>query len=382
MLYFDYAATTPMSTNALNIYTEVAANYFGNPSSLHDIGGEAKQVLEQSRKKIAECLQTDASCITFTSGGTESNLLAIDTLLRASKPMPKKHLITTEMEHSSIYHYMKSLNQKEDIEVTFLRGNGEGVIDINTLKKAIKPNTCIVSIQHVNGETGIMQPVAEIGQLLQEKNIYFHSDAVQSFGKINMKLDQLPVDCMTFSSHKIYGPKGVGALYINSHVPTTPHPVTTNHESGMRPGTVNVPGIAAFAAAVTEVIEKLSSNYSHLTNIKNLFIRRLAEENIPLEPLEFNHQCPSIVGCTNNYIQGDYVMLEYNRFGVGISTGSACTLGHHEIPRSISVLRPNDGKRFVRFSFSHLTTEEDIHQLIDISKQIFQRIKEGQAIHG
>ncbi|WP_018931454.1 IscS subfamily cysteine desulfurase [Gracilibacillus lacisalsi] len=378
MIYCDYAATSPMSNLALDVYQEVAKGYFGNASSLHDIGGKAKDILENSRTMIAKLLNTEARQIVFTSGGTESNLLAIDTLLRTSHLKKKKHIITTEVEHSSLYYYMKELDNQENVEVTFLSVDHNGQIRLTDLEKAIQPNTCLVSIQHVNGETGVIQPIKEIGERLQKQDIPFHSDMIQSFGKIDIKHLIPFVDCITISSHKIFGPKGVGALYFSNRLSLRSHPVSTNHEHGLRPGTVNVPGIAGFAAAASETINNLVQNQDHIQYIRELFIQKLKTEGIPLQPIVSVNQCPSIVGCINDFVQGDYVMLEYNRHNIAISTVSACSIGATEVPKSIQpfISDYDEGKRFVRFSFSHQTTEKDIHEIIKASNRIFNRIKE------
>ncbi|SFM05320.1 cysteine desulfurase [Gracilibacillus orientalis] len=378
MIYSDYAATSPMSEIALDVYQEVARDYFGNASSLHDAGGKAKDILERSRSMIAKLLYTEARQIVFTSGGTESNLLAVDTLLRASRLKGRKHVITTEVEHNSLYYFMKDLAHQSNIEVTFLPVDQNGQIHLSDLEKAIQTNTCLVSIQHVNGETGVIQPIKDIGEFLQDRDIPFHSDMVQSFGKIKVA-DLIPlVDSMTISSHKIFGPKGVGAIYFSKKLSLTSHPVSTNHEHGLRPGTVNVPGIAAFAAAASETLADLAVNQVHLQNIRNLFIRKVKSAGIPLQPIITENQCPSIIGCVSDFVQGDYVMLEYNRHGIAISTGSACSIGATELPKSIQPFITNleEGKRFVRFSFSHHTTEKDIQDIIETSDTIFKRIME------
>ncbi|MGN8645641.1 IscS subfamily cysteine desulfurase [Gracilibacillus sp. HCP3S3_G5_1] len=377
MVYCDYAATTPMSNLALDVYRNVASDYFGNTSSLHDIGGKAKDILESAREMMATFLHTEASQIVFTSGGTESNLLAIDTLLRASNIKGNKHIITTEVEHSSLYYYLKELANQADFEVTFLSVNSNGQIDLSDLEKSIQPNTCLVSIQHVNNETGVIQPVKEIGELLQEHHIPFHSDMVQAFGKIDIQ-HLLPfIDCITISSHKVFGPKGVGAIYFSKSLTLTPHPVSTNHEYGLRPGTVNVPGIAAFAAAASECVKHITTNQEHLQYIRNLFIHKLSAHDIPLQPIVTDNQCPSIIGCISDFVQGDYVMLEYNRHGIAISTGSACSIGATEFPRSIQpfIREFEESKRFVRFSFSHHTTEKDINKIVEASNIIFNQLK-------
>ncbi|UOQ86141.1 IscS subfamily cysteine desulfurase [Gracilibacillus salinarum] len=377
MVYFDYAAATPMSEQAVLTYQQIAKNYYGNASSLHDIGGQAKDILDQARQLIAVPFHADSREIIFTNGGTESNILAIDTLLRSSPISGKKHIISTKMEHSSLFFYLTHLNQLPDYEVTFLSPEKDGQISISALEQAIRSNTCLLSIQHVNSETGVIQPLEKIGQRIKGKDIAFHSDIVQSFGKIDIT-SLLPfVDCMSVSSHKIHGPKGAGAIYFSEKLALQPHPIQTNHEFGLRPGTVNVPAIAAFAAAANEIFTDHQAKIDHLHYIRNLFIDRLEQENIPLLPIITSHQAPTILGCVNPFVQGDYVMLEYNRRSIHLSTGTACSVNQQKIPASIQpfILNQEEGKRFNRFSFSHITTDEEVEQFIKVSKQIFSKMK-------
>ncbi|SHN08996.1 IscS subfamily cysteine desulfurase [Gracilibacillus kekensis] len=381
MVYCDYAATTPMSDIALEVYQDVAKNFFGNASSLHDTGGKAMDILDQARAILADIFHTQPRQIVFTSGGTESNLLAVDSLLRASPIKEKKHIITSEAEHSSLYYYFQELSKSEDIEVTFLPLGVDGQIDIEELLQTVQPHTSLVSIQHVSGETGVIQPIADIGKKLKEQDIYFHSDAIQSFGKIDLEPILPHVDCLTISSHKIFGPKGVGAIYFHPQVTLLPHPVITNHEHGLRPGTVDVPAIASFSASALQQKQQISHNKKHLTYIRELFCEKLKNLEVPLRPITSPAQCPSIVGCIADFVQGDYVMLEYNRNGIDISTGSACSIGYTNIPRSISpfISDREEGNRYIRFSFSHLTTEQDISQIVEISNRIFVRMKEERT---
>ncbi|MFC4403986.1 IscS subfamily cysteine desulfurase [Gracilibacillus xinjiangensis] len=380
MIYCDYAATTPVMEDALSIYQEVARNHYGNASSLHDVGSNAASILENARKLLAETLKTSSDAVYFTSGGTEGNLLAIDTLLRSCTG--KKHVISTIMEHSSVYYHLQHLDRAGLIEVTFLDGKRDGQIDLEELKASIRPDTCLVSIQHVNGETGVIQPIEQISQLLHERKIYFHSDCVQSFGKIKIDLEKTPIDAITISSHKLFGPKGIGAIYLHPAIPLTAHPIPMNHEKGIRPGTVDVAGAAAFAYAADYMSKELATHSEHLTALKKYFVEQLQKQQIPLAPvLNSDNGCPSIIGCLTETTQGDYILLEYNRYGVAISTGSACSLGQQQIPRAINPFLTNkaDGKRYIRFSFSHLTTKHDLDQVLDISARIFRRIKEEQV---
>lgn len=242
MIYLDYAATTPMSAEALQTYTKAASQYFGNEQSLHDIGGTVSSLLQVCRKTFAEMIGGKEQGIFFTSGGSESNYLAIQSLLNAQN---KKHIITTPMEHASIRSYFQSL-QSKGYTITEIPVDKNGLIRLIDLEEAITEDTVLASIQHGNSEIGTVQNIAEIGALLKKYNVLFHSDCVQTFGKLPIHVFEMGIDSLSVSAHKIYGPKGVGACYINPQVRWTQIFPGTSHEKGFRPGTVNVPGIAAF----------------------------------------------------------------------------------------------------------------------------------------
>ncbi|ENH96588.1 cysteine desulfurase [Gracilibacillus halophilus YIM-C55.5] len=375
MIYCDYAATTPMSEKALDAYQQVARSYYGNASSLHDAGAKAGNLLSQARQSIAAHLRVPHDSIVFTSGGTESNCLAIDTLLRSIQKEGVKHIISTSFEHSSLFDYLQSLQQQDQYDVTFLSGNEHGVIELSELQEAIQSNTALVTIQHVNSETGVMQPIENIATFLQSQSILFHSDCVQSFGKIDIVLDTMPIDAISFSGHKIFGPKGVGGIYFHPRLRLAPHPVQTNHEFGLRPGTVDVSGIFSFAVAVDDMFHKQKDTFAHLCQLRNSFHQQLRDKQLPIKPIVNgdSHICPSIIGCEADYLQGDYIMLEYNRYGIFVSTGSACSIGNHETPRSLQAIGKTneESKRYVRFSFSHLTHTRDIADIISVTETIF-----------
>ena len=247
MNYFDYAATTPLHPEAANVYLKLAQQCYGNTSSLHEIGAEAQNMLTYCRQQIAEMLNVNSTGIYFTSGGTESNLLSIISLAKANRHKGN-HIITTAGEHPSVDSAMTYL-QEEGFTVTVIPFTREGVVDLDLFQKALTAQTILASVQHINPEIGTIQPLEQIAAILRERNILLHSDCVQSFGKVDVKPVARLVDSLTISSHKIYGPKGVGMVYIHPRhrlIPVFPGLV---NESGFRGGTVNVPGIAAFATA-------------------------------------------------------------------------------------------------------------------------------------
>ena len=256
MIYFDFAATTPLDAEAAEVFVQASTEYFGNSSSLHDIGGQSQDLLENCREELANLLGVNKKGLYFTSGGSEGNFLAIEALLSAPKK-PGKHIIAGMAEHSSIHGV---LNRLEGYSITYLPFNPSGLIDVEELVQAITPETVLVAIQHVNSEIGTIQPIEDIARLCKEQNIHFHSDFVQSFGKIDLKRIAPLVSSFSFSGHKIYGPKGVGGAYIDPAISWRAFFPGGSHEKGFRPGTVNVPAIAAMTAAAQKINNQIASN--------------------------------------------------------------------------------------------------------------------------
>lgn len=366
LIYLDYAATTPMSENSLSIYVKAANNAFGNSSSLHDIGDISARTLTASRKIIANSINGNEKGIFFTSGGSEANIVTIQSLLNGID-QSKKHIITSGNEHSSLHTFFKKL-EAEGYDITFLQLNYQGIISLEQVQKALKYETALVSIQHGNSEIGAINPIEEIGAFLKEKEIIFHSDCVQTFGKI--PLDVKHIDAISISSHKIYGPKGVGAAYINPSVHWLPMIQGTTHESGFRPGTVDVPGIAAFATAVKDIQLSQQHYYNHFVKLKNLFTE-LVEPYTDIIKIVSSHlpqSLPNIIPLLVEGIEGQYIMLECNRYGFAISTGSACQVGMQAPSRSLLALGYNEqqAKQYVRISLGKDTTSEQIEEFVKV----------------
>ncbi|MED4038653.1 IscS subfamily cysteine desulfurase [Niallia taxi] len=359
MIYLDYAATCPLDSDAGKMYLEVSTDYYGNSSSLHDIGGKASDLLEGCRGEMARLLGVEKSGIYFTSGGTESNFLAITALLSANK-RADKHIITTASEHSSIHGTMKRL-AADGYAVTYLPLGANGIIDVQMLEACIKPETVLVSIQHVNSEIGAIQPIEKIGTILKERGIYFHSDMVQSFGKLDIAAISAKVDSLSISSHKFYGPKGVGLTYISPAIPWTGFLPGTTHENGFRAGTVNIAGIAAMCVAAQKAVKRLAVDYAHYQALREI-VMELASSTDYLTVFQCGNQLPSIVGMRILGMEGQWTMLECNRRGFAISTGSACQTGQQAPSKTMKALGLSDeeAKEFVRISFGRATTIDDV----------------------
>jgi cysteine desulfurase len=372
MIYLDYAATTPMSDEALEVFQQAAKKFYGNSSSLHDIGSNANILLETCRCKLASLLNVDKNGIYFTSGGSESNILALQSIIDTHRKNGN-HLITSVCEHPSVYYFFKKL-EKQGFEVTYLPINEYGVIDLNCLKQSIKSTTILASIQYANSEIGTIQPIDAISEILHNHNVIFHCDAVQAFGKISIDINKQKIDALSISSHKVYGPKGVGAVYINPNLSWNAQIPGTTHEKGFRPGTINVPGIASFTAAATNTCEMMIEERKRLAEIRNEILR-LLKTNVPMEIVvegDPTNHLPNILGLRITGMEGQLVMLEANRHGLAISTGSACSITNQKPSRTIKSLGRTEAEcyEFIRISFGRYTTNQHIQPIINILKKI------------
>lgn len=370
MLYFDYAATTPIHPNALEAFVQASTQFYGNTSSLHDYGTYAKELLEISREKFAHLIGVKKEGIIFTSGGTESNVLGIQTLL-SSLPKEKNHIIVSQLEHASIYQYVEKL-RKEGYEITYLEHLEDGRMNIQHLLQHITDRTGLVIIQHVNSETGIIQPIKLISAILKEQNIFLHVDCVQSLGKIQIPLTS---DSISVSGHKVYGPKGVGACIfpsIHTLTPALPH---ITHEFGYRAGTVNTPSICAFVTAVEILLENQASELERITALRKEFISQLNNYHLSFKVIESKlHQLPHIIALTFERTQGQTVLLELNRLGIAISTGTACQIGQQEPSRVMLAIGKSieEAHQLIRISFGTKTTLDEVTRLSDALNKILK----------
>ncbi|SOC36523.1 cysteine desulfurase family protein [Ureibacillus acetophenoni] len=357
MIYLDYAASAPMSNAAINAYSDAAKLAFGNTSSLHDAGGKAALLLENARTIIADKLGVNKYGVIFTGSGTEGNLLAILSLARGGKG---KHIITSDAEHTSVHAAMNTL-EREGYEITKLPFTDNGIIDVELLEKSIRNDTVLISIQHVNSEIGTIQPVEKIAQIANAYDIPYHVDCVQSFCKLDLKSFSSNVDAITISAHKIGGPKGCGAVYLNPKRRVLPVFPGVTHERGLRGGTVDTPAIVAMVTAIEEYEYRLEDFWKYRIKLKELlkhspcsFIEGKGEE-----------QLPSIIGICLEGVEGQYVMLRLNEDEICISTGSACDINSASGTKAILAMEYNLSKarQFFRVSFGVGTTEAEVEKL-------------------
>ena len=361
MIYLDHAATTPLSETALKVYQETATHFFGNTQSPHRSGVKAATLLEQCRKTFADFLQGEPDGVVFTSGGTEANQLAIETLLKSSKKKGR-HIISTVIEHASILNYLQKLKQ-EGYEITLLPVDNNGLISFADLKAVLTENTVLVTIQFVNSEIGSIQNIQKIGEFLKQHPVLFHSDCVQAFGKIPIDIKACHLDGVSISGHKLYGPIGTGVCYLNPFLNRRPLISGGTHEMGLRPGTVNLPAIAAFTAASAELLQIQETELQRVSLLKGNFLTKL-DSRITVLGSNAN-TLPHILGLMLPNIEGQYAMLSCSRQGIMLATGSACSIGRQAPSHVIKALGKSNAiaKTFIRLSFGKHTTEEALERV-------------------
>ena len=357
-IYLDNAATTKTDEAAIKAMIPFYAELYGNPSSFHDFGLEAKDAVEKSRKIIAKSINADENEIVFTSGGTESDNLAIKGIAHANKDKGN-HIITSKIEHHAILYTCNAL-EKEGFNVTYVNVDEEGIVKFDEIEKAITDKTILISIMHANNEIGSIQPIEKIGEIAKRHNVLFHTDAVQSFTKEKIDVKKTNVDLISFSSHKIHGPKGVGALFIKKGTKLKKLSDGGHHEFNKRAGTENVPGIVGFAKAV-EISKK--ENIEKIRKLRDHMIQEILKK-IPDTKLNGSktQRLANNINISFKYLEGESLLLHLNNKGIAVSTGSACTsdsLEPSHVITSIGVPH-EEAHGSIRFTLSKYTTKEEI----------------------
>jgi cysteine desulfurase len=375
-IYLDYAATTPVRLEVLQTLNELQSSTFGNASSIHTFGQEAKRVLEESREAVAGCIGAAPGEVIFTSGGTESDNLAIRGTAYALKDRGN-HIVTTAIEHPAVLNCCGAL-EEEGFDVTYLPVDLECRVHPEWVLEAMRPETILVSVMFANNETGSIQPIAEIGRIARRKDVVFHTDAVQAAGKVHLDVNELGVDLLSMSAHKIYGPKGVGGLYVRKG--TKLHPIVYGglHEKNLRPGTENVPGIAAFARALELAGGELPAARDDLERMKE---RLAAGIEGAIEQVQRNgsatERLPNILNMSFSGVDGEAMLLNLDLKGVAVSTGSACSSGAAEPSHVLMAMgiEPLLAQASLRFSFGRDNTDEQIDRVVDILPDIVNRLR-------
>ncbi len=381
-IYLDHNATTPLHPEVLEAMLPYFKEKFGNASSIYGFGRDAKVALEDAREKTAEIIGASSSEIFFTSGGTESDNLAIKGTAFANRKKGK-HIITSKIEHHAILESCKFL-EKEGFEVTYLPVDSQGKVDPEDLRKAIRDDTTLVSIMYANNEVGIIQPIEKLCKIAREKGVYFHTDAVQAVGKIPIEVQKLDVDMLSMSGHKIYGPKGVGAIFIRKGLRITPWSHGGHHERSRRAGTENIAGIVGFTKALELVDKEREDQNKHLKNLTQAFYRKLVE-SIPDVILhgDLNRRIPNTLNLSFKGVEGESVILSLDMKGVAVASGSACTSGTLEPSHVLSAMgvAPEIAQGAIRFSFGRDNTMEDVEYVASVLPEIVQRLRSMSPIY-
>lgn len=362
-VYLDHAATSPIHPKVMQTMAEVEKQCFGNPSSIHRFGREARQQLELARGKIAESIGAKESEIIFTSGGTEAdNLAIVGTALRHKEE--GRHIVTSSIEHHAVLHSCKFL-ESMGFEISYVPVGENGVIQVDDVKAELRDDTVLVSIMFGNNEVGTIQPIAEIGALLNDTSILFHSDAVQAYGMIQMNVQELGVDLLSTSAHKINGPKGIGFLYVKEGVQLTPLLYGGKQEQQGRAGTENVAGIVGFQTAVDMIQQTMETRWDEYVRYRKKMLDLFDEHEISFRVNgDRENMLPHILNVSFPNTTAEALLVSLDLAGVAVSSGSACTAGSLEPSHVLGAMYSNKerGKSAIRFSFGLGTTMEDIEK--------------------
>jgi cysteine desulfurase len=376
-IYLDHNATTPVHKEVLDAMMPYFSEDYGNASSVYSMGQKARKAVDEAREVIGDSLGTEANDIIFTSGGTESDNFAIKGVAMANLNKGR-HVITSNIEHPAVLEPCRFIEKELGFDVTYVPVDKYGIVDIGKLKDSIRKDTVLISIMYANNETGTIQPIKEIAKIARENKVYFHTDGVQVLGKLPIDVEELGIDLCSFSGHKVYGPKGIGALYLRKGVKITPFQHGGHHERNKRAGTENVPGIVGFAKAVEIANRDMDKNDAHLKKLTKKMWEGL---NKALKEIYLN-------GCPNNrisntlnisfrYIEGESMVLNFDMKGISASTGSACTSGSLEPSHVLTAMGvpPDMAQGSVRFSFGYENTEEDVDYCLVEIPPIIERLR-------
>jgi len=380
MIYLDNNATTPLDPDVAEKMSQFIKEHFGNPSSLYPIGRKVKDIITEAREVIAKALGAVRTEIIFTASGTESDNFAIRGVLDA---LPEKNeIITSAIEHPAVMNTAGYL-EKKGVKVTYVPVDEYGTVDVDFLKKAITPKTALISIMLANNELGTIQPIEKISKIAKERGVLVHTDAVQAFGKIDVNVNKLGVDLLSISAHKIYGPKGVGALYIRKGTDIQPLIYGGHQERELRAGTENTIGIVGFGEAVRVMTERRDKDKKQIEKLTEQ-LKKGIEGKIP--KVKFNgHQINRIKGTLNFSFYGleaEAILLALATKEIYVSTGSACSEGAEEVSHVLEAigLRPEVARSSIRMSLGRYNTEEDVKGVLEELPEIVKRLREISAL--
>lgn len=371
--YFDNSATTRCFDGVIDVVAKVMGADYGNPSSMHQKGVEAEQYLKEARAVISKNLKVNEKEILFTSGGTESNNLALIGTAMANR-RSGMHLVTTVIEHASVGNTMKYL-EEQGFSVTYVPVDSDGIVDLEALEAAVREDTILVSIMYVNNEIGSVQPIEEISRRIKAKNpkVLFHVDAIQAYGKYRIYPKKMGIDLLSVSGHKIHGPKGIGFLYCGEKVKIKPILFGGGQQKGMRSGTDNVPGVAGLAEAVREIYTDFEKHVEHLYRLKEAFMQGVLElPEVLVNGRTGRDSAPQIVSVSFRGVRSEVLLHALEERGIYVSAGSACSSNKQTVSSTLKGigLEPALLDSTVRFSFSIFNTEEEVQDTLQVLAEL------------
>jgi len=375
-IYLDHAATTPTRPEVVKAMLPHFTNAFGNPSSIYSYGQEARRAVEEARTKVAKLIGARSEEIIFTSGGTEADNFALKGVAYANEPKGN-HIITTSIEHHAVLEVCKFLGRR-GFRITYLPVDKYGLVDPDDVRKAITAKTILISVMHANNEVGTIEPVAEIGKIAREAGIYFHSDAVQTVGHIPVNATELKVDLLAISGHKLYGPKGVGALYVRKGSKLSPLMQGGEQEKRRRAGTENVPAIVGLGKAVELAGQEMGKETERLIHLRDKLIKGLGEK---IDHIRLNghpkKRLPNNVNVSVDFVEGESLLLNLDLAGICASTGSACSSASLEPSHVLLALGlpPEQAHGSLRFTLGQENTEADIERVLKVLPGIVARLR-------
>ena len=381
-VYLDHAATTPVHPEVAKVVLNYMVKDFGNASSVHSFGRTTRKAMDEAREQVADLINANPKEIVFLSGGTEADNLAIKGVAEAYKNKGK-HIITSEIEHHAIIHTCQYL-EKQGHEVTYLPVDEHGMVSPEDLLEAIRDDTVLVSIMLANNEMGTIQPVEEIGRICREKGVIFHSDGVQAVGSIPVDVEALNIDLLSMSSHKLYGPKGVGALYHRKGIKLVSQQTGGSHEYRLRAGTENVPGIAGFGLAAKLAKEEMEERVSRISALRDKLQYGLMQA---VDHVKLNghpeKRLPNNLNLSFEYVEGESMLLNLDMKGIAASSGSACTSGTLDPSHVLLAMgmKHEVAHGSLRMTLGRETAEEDIDYVLEVLPGIVQRLREMSPLY-
>lgn len=382
MIYLDNAATTKTAPEVVQAMLPYFTEHFGNASTVYSLGSESKKAINESRQIIADALGAKSEEIYFTAGGSESDNWALKATAEAYESKGK-HIITTKIEHHAILHTCEYL-EKRGFEITYLNVDRDGLISLDELRTAIRPDTILISIMFANNEIGTIEPIKEIGEIAKEKGVLFHTDAVQAFGHVPINVDEMHIDMLSASGHKFNGPKGIGFLYIRSGLKLRSFIHGGSQERSRRAGTENVPGIVGIGVAAKRAVENMEKNAKHEIELRDYLFSRI-EKEIPYCWIN-GHRTQRLPGNANFsflYIEGESMLIMLDMKNVCASSGSACTSGSLDPSHVLLAigLKHEEAHGSLRLTLSEENTKEEMDFVVDNLKQIVQRLRDMSPLY-